>query len=116
MRKILCVVLALVICSFAICPSVVQAEELTDLQTQQQELQNQINDANNQLEEVQDELSENLQQVQKLDEKISSSSEELEKLNNQIAQLQTSMEDVEVKLKVAEENYNKQKHYLFDYL
>ena len=70
MRKILCVVLAFVICcSFSIF-SCVQAEENTDLKTQQQELQEQINEATGELEGVQDELSENLQQVQKLDEKI----------------------------------------------
>ena len=111
MRKILCIVLVFVICSFCMA-SYVQAEEMTDLQTEQQELQNQINDANNQLEEVQNELSENLQQVQKLDERISNSQQELDELNSKIAQLQTSMEEVEEKLKVAQENYNKQKQLL----
>ena len=67
MRKILCVVLAFLICSFSII-SYVQAEELEDLKNQQEELQNQINDANGELENVQEELSEYLQQIQKLDE------------------------------------------------
>ena len=40
MRKILCGVLAFLICSFSII-SYVRAEELTDLQTQQQQLQEQ---------------------------------------------------------------------------
>ena len=71
MRKILCIVLAFVICSFSFF-SVVKAEEIDDLQTQQQELQNQLDNANGELEGVQNELSENLQQVQKLDEKINS--------------------------------------------
>ena len=56
MRKILCIVLAFVICSFTIFPSV-NAEETKDLQTQQKELQEQINEATGQLEEVQDELT-----------------------------------------------------------
>lgn len=111
MRKILCVILAFVICSFSIF-SYVHAEETTDLQTEQQELQNQINDANNQLEEVQDELSENLQQVQKLDERIANSQKELDELNSKIQQLQTSIDEVESKLSVAQENYNKQKQLL----
>lgn len=111
MRKILCVILAFVICSFSIF-SYVHAEETTDLQTEQQELQNQIDEANNQLEEVQNELSENLQQVQKLDEKISSSKQELEELNSKIEQLQTSKDEVESKLTVAQENYDKQKELL----
>lgn len=111
MRKILCVVLAFLICSFSVI-SYVQAEEMTDLQTQQQELQNQINDATGELEDVQDELSENLQQVQKLDEKIEASQTELDELNTKITELQTSIDEVGEKLKVAEERYNRQKEIL----
>lgn len=110
MRKILCIVLTFVVCSFSII-SYVNAEE-TDLQTQQQELQNQINDANGELEGVQDELSENLQQVQKLDEKISNSQNELGELDKKITDLQISIDEIEGRLKIAEEEYNKQKQRL----
>ena len=108
MRKILCIVLAFVICSFTVF-SVVKAEEIDDLQTRQQELQNQLDDANGELEGVQSDLSENLQQVQKLDEKISSSQTELDELNNKITELQNTIDEVEGKLAVAEEKYYKQK-------
>ena len=108
MRKILCIVLAFVICNFSLF-SVVKAEEIDDLQNKQQELQNQLDDANGELEGVQSDLSENLQQVQKLDEKISNSQTELDELNNKITELQNTINDVESKLKVAEENYYKQK-------
>lgn len=111
MRKILCVVLAFLICSFSII-SYVQAEEMTDLQTQQEELRNQIDDAVGELENVQGELSENLQEVQKLDEKIQTSQKELEQLNTKIADLQKQIDEVGEKLKVAEERYNKQKEIL----
>lgn len=112
MRKILCIVLAFVICSFCVFPYVHAEDTATDLQTQREELQNQLNDANEQLDGVQSELSENLQQVQKLDEKISTSQQELDELNTKIADLQTSMDEVEAKLKEAEENYKKQKELL----
>ena len=112
MRKILCMVLAFIICSFCIFPYVQAEDTSTDLQAQKEELQNQINDASGQLEGVQNELSENLQQVQKLDEKISTSQQELYELNTKIADLQTSMNEVEAKLKEAEENYKKQKELL----
>lgn len=112
MRKILCIVLAFVICSFCAFPYVHAEDTATDLQTQREELQNQLNDANEQLDGVQSELSENLQQVQKLDEKISTSQQELDELNTKIADLQTSMDEVEAKLKEAEENYKKQKELL----
>ena len=125
MRKILCIVLAFVICSFSIF-SYVHAEDNetntsntnstnnqeTDLQTQQQELQNQINEATGQLEDVQDELSENLQQVQKLDERIANSQSELDELNTQIEELQTSIDEVGAKLKEAEDRYNRQQEIL----
>ena len=108
MRKILCIVLAFVICSFTVF-SVVKAEEIDDLQNQQQELQNQLDDANGELEGVQSDLSENLQQVQKLDEKISNSQTELDELNSKINELQDTINEVKSKLKVAEEIYYKQK-------
>ena len=125
MRKILCIVLAFVICSFSIF-SYVHAEDnetntsntnstnnqTTDLHTQQEELQNQINEATGQLEDVQDELSENLQQVQKLDERIVNSQSELDELNAQITELQTSIEEVGAKLKEAEDRYNRQQEIL----
>ena len=112
MRKILCIVLAFAICSFCVFPYVHAEDTATDLQTQREELQNQLNDANEQLDGVQSELSENLQQVQKLDEKISESQTQLDELNSKIAKLQTSMEEVEAKLGEAQENYNKQKELL----
>ncbi len=111
MRKILCVVLAFIICSFSIF-SCVQAEEMTDLQTQQEELQSQIDNATGELQGVQEELSENLQQVQKLDEKIQASQAELEELDTKITELQKQIDEVEKKLKVAEKRYNEQKEIL----
>ena len=106
MRKILCIVLAFLICSFSI---YVYAEDVTDLQTKQEELKDQIDQQNEELEQVQSELSQNLQQVQKLDEKISSSEKEVEELNEKITNLQSSIEEVEEKLKIEEETFEKRK-------
>ena len=125
MRKFFITTLAFVICSLVIF-SFVYAEEnetnnttntaATDLQTQRNEIQNQMNEANEQLEGVQNDISENLQQVQKLDEKISNSQQELDELNKKIEDLENSSEEVEKKLKTAEENYDKQKKSLDSYL
>ena len=112
MRKILCMVLVFVICSLCIFSYVKAENETIDLQTQQEELRNQIEDANEELEEVQEELSINLQQVQKLDERILSSQQELDELNTKIIKLQNSMEEVELKLNIAEKNYSEQKKLL----
>ena len=125
MRKFFRTTLAFVICSLVIF-SFVYAEEnetnnttntaATDLQTQRNEIQNQMNEANEQLEGVQNDISENLQQVQKLDEKISNSQQELDELNKKIEDLENSSGEVEKKLKTAEENYDKQKKLLDSYL
>lgn len=125
MRKFFRTTLAFVICSLVIF-SFVYAEgnetnnttntAATDLQTQRNEIQNQMNEANEQLEGVQNDISENLQQVQKLDEKISNSQQELDELNKKIEDLENSSEEVEKKLKTAEENYDKQKKLLDSYL
>ena len=124
MRKILCIVLAFVVCSFSIIPFVYAEDNetntsntnstnnQTDLHTQQEELQNQINEATGQLEDVQDELSENLQQVQKLDERIANSQSELDELNTKITELQTSIDEVGTRLKEAEDRYNRQQEIL----
>ena len=117
MRKILCVILSLVVCSFSII-SYVYAENdenktlSTDLQTEQEELKQQIDNANNQLDNVQDELSQNLQQVQQLDEKISQYQKELDELNTKITELQSSIENIEGKLNVVEVKYYKQEEIL----
>lgn len=110
-QKILIMPLLFMIINFSII-SCVQAEELTDLQTQQQELQEQINEASGKLEEVQDDLSENLQKIQELDEKIESIQKEVDELNAKIEELQNSIDEVNKKLEVAEERYNKQKEIL----
>ena len=81
----------------------------TDLQTQQQQLQEQIEQANQELSNTQSELSENLQEVEKLDEKISTSEAELQKLNEQVETLKTSMKQIEDELNEVTEKYEKQK-------
>jgi len=111
MRKILCIVLAFIISSFCTA-SYVQAEEITDLQTQSEELRNQIDEATGELQSVQEDLTENLKQVQKLDERIETSQTELEELNKKMEELQTSINEVEGELKIAEERYEKQKKIL----
>ena len=119
MRKILCIVLALIISGFNII-SYVYAEENTsdnntiasDLQTEQEQLQQQIENANGELSDVQSELSQNLQQVEKLDEKISKAQSELDELNIKITKLQSSVDEIQSELEVAEEKYNKQREAL----
>lgn len=118
MRKILCIVLAfIIICTYI---TVVYAEDnttdntnnsnLTDLQTQQQDLQDQLQQSHEELEEVQSQLSENLQQIEKLDERIRQSENEIEELDAQVKALQEEIAGIQSQLDVAQKNYEKQKN------
>ena len=115
MRKFIGIILVFIFTSFNIL-SFVYAENITDLQTKQEELQNQITSSNEELEGVQVELSENLEQLQKLDEKIETSQKELEELNTKISNLLVQIDEVESKLKIAEEQYDKRKELLVERL
>ena len=119
MRKYLCTVFIILVICFT---TIVKAENEvanetntntneagTDLQTQQEELQNKIDQANEELTETQSELSDNLKEVEELDEKISTSEAELEELNKQVEELKTSMNQVEAELKEVTEKYEKQR-------
>ena len=120
MRKYLCIVFIILVLCFT---NIVWAEnestiatdtsaentDGTDLQSQKQQLQDQIDQANQELTETQSELSENLQQVEKLDEKIANSEAELAKLNEQVENLKSSMQIIETELNEVTEKYEKQK-------
>ena len=129
MRKILCMILALIIIcsSFSIITyatdtndvnntnstsNTINSTAITDLQTQHQEVQEQLHQATEELDGVQNELSDNLIQVQKLDENISNSETELADLNTKIDELKKSIEEIETELSKKEESYNKQKQLL----
>ena len=77
MRKVISIILVFFLSSFSVL-SFVYAENITDLQTKQEELQGQITSSNEELEGVQGEISENLEQLQRLDEKIETSQKEFE--------------------------------------
>lgn len=111
MRKIFSMVLVVLICSVSIY-SFAENEDITNLQSKQQELQNQMTDSNNELNEVQDELTDNLEQIQKIDEKIEKAEQELEELNKKIEEVNLKTEKIQEKLKVVTKRYEKQKQLL----
>ena len=111
MRKFLCIVLILLICfvtTYTYAENNNESNE-TSLQTQRDELQNQLSEANGELEEVQSNLSENLQQVEKLDEKITTAESQLEEQESKITELKQSISDIETELNTITEKYEKQK-------
>lgn len=109
MRKVLCIVLALIISSICMFS---YAENIEELQEKSEEIKNQINQSNEELEEVKEELSSNLQQVQKLDETIEKTEKQLEELNIQIEGLQKNINNIEEKLEKVQKEYEGQKSLL----
>ena len=120
MRKSLCIVLILLICFVTTYTYAEDENENNttnntanlsemDLQTQREELQNQLSDASGQLEEVQSNLSENLQQIEKLDDKISKSESQLEEQESKITTLKDSISEIETELNTVTEKYDKQR-------
>lgn len=120
MRKNLCIFLILLICSATIYTKTYAENEIenqtennttntgTDLQTQRNELQNQLNEANGQLDNVQSDLSENLQQVEKLDSRIETAQQELAEQESKITELKESIDKIETELNSITEKYDKQ--------
>ncbi len=104
MRRILCGILAFVICTL----SVISFAEDYDMQKEQQNIKDKIDQSTNELEGVQNELSENMQQIQKLDEQMLKTEEDIDKLNVQINSIQKRIDSVQEILNIAEENYNSQ--------
>lgn len=123
MRKIISAILIVIICNISIISyaenstnektsSSETSKDLSQLQSQQQELQNKMQEVGQDLNEVQDELTENLQQIQIIDEKIEQVQKDLEELTNKIEKITQNNKKLEQKLKVATQNYEKQKKLL----
>lgn len=108
MRKSLCIILILLLCITATI-TYADEENSTDLQTQRDQLQNELNSANIDLNDVQAELSENLQQIEKLDEKIAIAEKELQEQEGKITELKDSIEKIEEELEIVTEKQDKQK-------
>ena len=125
MRKFLCIILIISLLSYSISiyaedgiNEEVQTEKegnvqgnktLENLQSESEEIQNQINQSTERLELVEEELTKNLTQVQEIDSKIQTSEEELTKLNSEIEKLNTNIQQSEAELKKRKANYDKTK-------
>ena len=85
----------------------VHAENITDLQTQSNEVTEKLNETNNMLKAVQEQLSQGMQQLQQLDGQIIQSQEELNTINIQVDELISQINENEKKLNTVQQEYNK---------
>ena len=108
MRKILCGVLTIILCSV----SIIGYAENDNIQDQQEAIKKEIEKSEEELEVVQSELSSNLQQIQKLDERIENSQKSIDELNVQIEELQSNVDKVKKELNIVTTKYESQKEML----
>ena len=88
------------------------AEDISNLQTRRNELQEQISQSNEQISDLQIELTENLEQLNTLNEKISSYENDIAVLENNLTKFEEEIQKVNEKLVVIEENYYLQRNAL----
>ncbi len=108
-RKITLIILIFVISIIISIKSIVEAQNLNDLQNQKNELQGQITEANEQIEEIQIELTENLEQLNNLNAKITTYETQVKSLEENLDEVEKKIEEVTKKLNLIQENYDNQK-------
>ena len=85
------------------------ATSIDELQEKQNNISTQIKEKNDKLTGVENKISDTLQEIEKLSQEISEYELEVEKLIKQTTQIGNSVRELEDKLKIAEEKYEKQK-------
>ena len=114
-KKVSLIVLSFVtILSIVSLKNIVGAEDISDLQNQKNELQEQINQTNQEISDLQIELTENLEQLNNLNLKISTYEEEISSLEENLRKISLEVEKVTTELSRIEENYYIQKNILQD--
>ena len=104
MRKyISSTLIGILLISSCIC---VYAENITELQEQSNEINQDLIEINNRLQAVQDELSDNMAQLQELDNKIAESEEEINNINIEVEDLNMQIAENEEKLQKTQKEYD----------
>lgn len=104
MRKyIIAILIVIILSGICICA---YAENISNLQEQSNEIEQQLNETNNRLQVVQDEISANMQQLQELDSQIAQSQEQINKINMQVDELFLQITENEEKLVKTQQEYD----------
>lgn len=104
-KKILLTCLITVVMLFAVCTTVVVADDLSELQDRKNELNEQISEANEEVENIQIELTDTLKQIDNLEQKIGTYQTQIDELSEKLETLQNQIETTEEKLINLENNY-----------
>ena len=111
-KKVALIFIALVILLILSLINIVDAENISDLQNQKNELQEQINEANQEISDLQIELTENLEQLNNLNLKITTFEQEVASLEENLIKITSEVEKISTKLNIIQESYNTQREAL----
>ena len=89
--------------------SVVNAENLDELQNRKNELKNSITDANNQINSIEIEQTETLKRITELEGQILEYNNSLDEIKAELGILETEIQETQGKLDVLQQNYDNQK-------
>ncbi len=105
-KFIMVLIVVLLICTAY---STINAENLSDLQAQKEQIKNELSSANENLEGLQVELTEALEEVSKVEVQIAEGEAELEETTAKLEELEKEIKQIQEKLNVIETDYEKQK-------
>lgn len=105
-KFIMVLIVVLLICTAY---STINAENLSDLQAQKEQIKNELSSANENLEGLQVELTEALEEVSKVEAQIAEGEAELEETTAKLKELEKEIKQIQEKLNVIETDYEKQK-------
>ena len=105
-KFIMALIVVLLICTAY---STINAENLSDLQAQKEQIKNELSGANENLEGLQVELTEALEEVSKVEVQIAEGEAELEETTAKLEELEKEIKQIQEKLTVIETDYEKQK-------
>ena len=105
-KFIMALIVVLLICTAY---STINAENLSDLQAQKEQIKNELSSANENLEGLQVELTEALEEVSKVEVQIAEGEAELEETTAKLEELEKEIKQIQEKLNVIETDYEKQK-------
>lgn len=105
-KFIMVLIVVLLICTAY---STINAENLSDLQAQKEQIKNELSSANENLEGLQVELTEALEEISKVEAQIAEGEAELEETTAKLEKLEKEIKEIQEKLNVIEQDYEKQK-------
>lgn len=103
------IIFTIIIVLFCTLCSITNAENLSDLQAEKEQIKSELSNANESLESLEEELTEALEEITKVEAQIAEKESELEETNENLEKLEKEIQEIQEKLDDVEKDYEKQK-------